>query len=549
MTSEWDQLANNKFIPTTSKSGRKEAWGTARPINVYDNLITRHLDLNGEKIAFVAYQRNKKITYSYNEINTLTRRLASLLANYVGNQDRILVIGPPCITTTLSILASSFIGCEHTVVMTSIAANAIEEIIELFKPKVVVTCNTKKHKMNHGIANISLEVKDKIIIHDSPKAGTEAKNAPYTYQPKDYLFSLFTSGTTGSPKQITHGAFGYLLFAAYTIEYFFNFKSNSTILCGSEAGWINGHTYSIYGPLLNGGTSILIETPSRLSSVDRLTRIASETELTILYLPVTTIRLLKAVASASTQNTFDTSKLKIESIGSMGEMLAPTIENWYSKYFSKDTIPVVNTYFQTETGGILCAKRWDSEPGITEGQIGEIPWYLDISSDKKGQLYLEKNIPGLMVNVKSNSKNDEELRRYYFDEDKGYRLHDYGKIINNNLYVSGRSDDVMKIRGIRIASGQIEAVALESPLVVECAAVEAKGRLDVTEITLYITTPQSDSRESRAEINPKQLLLTINEDLCAKVGEHISISKLIILKKLPKTQSGKIKRSELRNRS
>ena len=132
MTSEWDQLANNKFIPTTSKSGRKEAWGTARPINVYDNLITRHLDLNGEKIAFVAYQRNKKITYSYNEINTLTRRLASLLANYVGNQDRILVIGPPCITTTLSILASSFIGCEHTVVMTSIAANAIEEIIELF---------------------------------------------------------------------------------------------------------------------------------------------------------------------------------------------------------------------------------------------------------------------------------------------------------------------------------------------------------------------------------------------------------------------------------
>ena len=136
----------------------------------------------------------------------------------------------------------------------------------------------------------------------------------------------------------------------------------------------------------------------------------------------------------------------------MVEMLAPVIERWYRQRFTNTPIPVVNTYFRTETGGILCAKRWNDKPRIVEGEIGQIPWYLEVKTDEQGQLLLAKSLPDLMINVSSRDKDSQDLNRYYYNKDTNYLLHDNGKIIGNILYVSGRNDDVLKIKGVRIAS-------------------------------------------------------------------------------------------------
>ena len=178
--------------------------------------------------------------------------------------------------------------------MPSVSENAIKKINESFLPRVIINAIATNHTTMREIPIIGLRYENKKVKIKGHYPNQKRQRLSHTHiKLDDSLFSLFTSGTTGSPKKITHSAYGYLLLR-YTIEYYFNFQSSS-ILCGSEAGWINGHTYSIYGPLLKGGTSILIEEPSRLISMEYLTEVALKTKLTILYLPVTTIRLLKAV--------------------------------------------------------------------------------------------------------------------------------------------------------------------------------------------------------------------------------------------------------------
>ena len=543
MLKNWDEIGARLLKSNQTKEENTKDWGSTHSINVYDNLVGENICNKEEKTAFISVEGKEVSTYSYEEVDKQAKIIVSLLEKHVSAQERILIIGPPCAATTFTILASAYLGCEHTVIMPSVSENAIKKINESFLPRVIITCNSDKSRNYGEIPIIGLRYENKKVKikgHYPNQKKTEIK--PYTYKADDSLFSLFTSGTTGSPKKITHSAYGYLLFAAYTIEYYFNFQGDSSILCGSEAGWINGHTYSIYGPLLKGGTSILIEEPSRLISMEYLTEVALKTKLTILYLPVTTIRLLKAVDLSTKIKPNQKDLIHIKALGSMGEMLAPAIEDWFSKRFSDTPLPIVNTYFQTETGGILCAKRWNDEPGIFEGEIGKIPWYLKIRNDETGQLFLTKSIPGLMINVSSADRSQEDLKNYYYDSDNAYILHDYGKIVQNTLYVSGRNDDVMKVRGIRIASGQIEAAALEDPCIVECAAIETIGRLEIPEITLFATV--NDQQISR--VSEHDLLKNINKLIEERIGSHVSISTLNIIEKMPKTQSGKIKRSQLR---
>ena len=542
MSSDWDNIGKKILGCKQTKESQLTDWGYSHPINAYEALITKNVRSCREKVAFISYEDRGSFNYSYAEVDKQTKMIVSLLEQHVSQQERILIIGPPCAATTFTILASSFLGCEHTVVIPSTSEDSIKKIINQFNPRAIIICNTNNKQNYGGIPTIRLESDNNKIKADGEEiVGTTDLNS-YTYNPEDSLFSLFTSGTTGQPKKITHGAYGYLLFAAYTIEYYFNFQANSCILCGSEAGWINGHTYSIYGPLLKDGTSILIQDPSRLSSIEYLLEIAKNTNLTILYLPVTTIRLLKAIDFSANKKSNQIELLSVKTVGSMGEMLAPVIERWYRQRFTNTSIPVVNTYFQTETGGILCAKRWNDKPGIVEGEIGQIPWYLEVKTDEQGQLLLAKSLPGLMINVSSRDKDSHDLNRYYYNKDTNYLLHDNGKIIGNILYVSGRNDDVLKIKGVRIASGQIEAAALESPYIIECAAIEAEGRLGIPEIILFATL----NKQINLSNNQDDLLRSLNELMQAKVGTHIKISKIKILESMPKTHSGKIKRNYLR---
>lgn len=516
-------------------------WFPEYSIDAYSNLITRHLPLAGNKPCLKTFDKaGNSATYTYGEVDALVRIVVEKLNLPPGG--KLAVIGGPSIETATLVLASAFFGCHHTVVMPTLPPDSIAARLELFEPNLVIT---PPHWSGAGITTsrtaqvATLRIAgDNVWINEALCViGVSQERQSARYRASDALFSLFTSGSTGFPKGIVHGATGFLLYAHYTSNYFFGLGSHSTILCGAATGWINGHTYSIYGPLLHGATSVLVEQPARLSMLQPLIDILKSALPTILYLPVTTVRILRSISAMESPPDLG---LPLTAIGSMGEMLAPSTEQWFSDFFSGGRLPVVNTYFQTETGGILCAKQFNDSPGIREGEIGPIPWFSSIHA-KEGILELKSSVPGFMIDVISSDR-DNQIKKYF--PAGSFCLHDYGSIKNETLFCSGRSDDIINVRGSRMASGEIESHVLAIPNIMECAAVEFKNGMELTDLRLFAVL--SDCATLEDDFYQYQLLSQVTLLLKQKVSELAAPGSIIFVETLPKTLSGKILRRLLR---
>ena len=531
-------------IPSTAAqtlTAAPQSWFPEYSIDVYHNLITRHLPNSAKKPCLRTFNKTgNQATYTYGEVDALVRVIAAKLN--VAPSSKIAVIGGPSIETACVVLASAFLGCHHSVVIPSMPLDSILARLELFEPDIVLmpahwhmAADITSRMLEAATVKIDRErvwFNDKLCVNDRSFVGQSA-----TYHADEALFTLFTSGSTGFPKGIVHGTTGFLLYAHYTSHYFFGLDSDSTILCGAASGWINGHTYSIYGPLLHGATSVLIEEPARLSMLQPLVDILESAQPTILYLPVTTVRILRSIsAMASPPNL--TSPLA--AIGTMGEMLAPSTEQWFSSFFSAGRLPIINTYFQTETGGVLCAKQCNDLPGIQEGEIGPLPWFTNIRANH-GILELTNSVPGFMIDIISADR-ERQINKYF--QSDSYCLHDYGRLQKGTLFCSGRSDDIINVRGTRLASGEIESHILAIPNIVECAAVEFKNSLELTDMRLF-TVLRDHSLLEDANY-PYAILAEVTLILKRKVSELASPGSIVFVETLPKTLSGKILRRLLR---
>ncbi len=518
-----------------------DKWFPGYEINVYKNLIQRHLKINKNKacILYLNLNNNKEI-YTYSEIDILVKKLVFEID--FENLKKIAIIGSPCPETFISVLASAYLGCHHTVLIPVLSQTSIKKRLEIFQPDIILNCSNKILKNHNNISISKLEIENKKIYINGELIKQKEKNdasKSNIYKASQPLFTLFTSGSTGFPKGITHSSIGYLMFSAYTASYYFNLNSKSLILCGSETGWINGHTYSIYAPLINSATSILISDPACLSNPKYLEDCIEKCLPSILYLPVTTVRLLKAAYLNRKKRVFKS----IKSLGTMGEMLAPSIDSWFSSQFSKIDLPIVNTYFQTETGGILCAKNYKSNPGIKPGEIGYLPWYLSIESNEK-RLKLTSSLPGMMIGLYANDY-DKTSSNYF--QNGCFNLNDYGYISESKLFVEGRTDDVVNIKGMRFTSGEIESSILSLDSITECAAVEHKNKLGITTLLLFIVSPIiNNSNELTILDYTKRLLPEIRKKIIKDIGTNLNISEIVFVKTLPKTPSGKILRRYLR---
>ena len=518
-----------------------DKWFSGYKINVYKNLIQRNLKINKNKncILYLNSNHNKEI-YTYSEIDLLVKKLVLEIDS--ENIKKIAIIGSPCPETFISVLVSAYLGCQHTVLIPVLSQTSIEKRLDIFQPDIILNCSNRILKSHNNILMTTLNIENKNIYLNGSLIKQKKEN--YTREPKMYLanqplFTLFTSGSTGFPKGITHSSIGYLLFSAYTAIYYFNLDSKSLILCGSETGWINGHTYSIYAPLINSATSILINDPSCLSNPKYLEDCIEKCLPSILYLPVTTVRLLKAAYLNRKKRVFKS----IKSLGTMGEMLAPSIEAWFSEQFSEIDLPIVNTYFQTETGGILCAKNYKSNPGIKPGEIGYLPWYLSIESNEK-RLKLTGSLPGMMIGLFAN--NYDKTSSNYF-QNGCFNLNDYGYISESKLFVEGRTDDVINIKGMRFTSGEIESSIISLNSIIECAAVEHKNKLGISTLLLFIVSPEINNSIELLRIDHTKLLLSeIRKKIINDIGTNLNISEIVFVKSLPKTPSGKILRRHLR---
>ncbi len=525
-------------------------WFPDGKTNVYFNCIKKNvLKGLGNKTALITIDENwseNKITYR--ELDNYVQRFASIINKKSKNSNQIMIHGSASLETSISMFSCAKLGITHTVIFEELQSEAILKRIKLLKPQIIITRTKDKKnldffkknskKYNYKIIhfqNLKLDKSTFNLNIDDIIRSKCSRSSSKEISSNHHLFNLFTSGSTGEPKGITHSSAGYLIYSKFSCQKKFGMKKNSIMFCVSDAGWINGHTYSLYGPLSIGATSIIMEKPISILNVKKFLKVLETHKVTILYLPVTLIRMLKSI---DPNIKFRSKNLK--TLGSMGEPLASSIAKWYAISFVKKNNPIVNTYFQTETGGIIFSPEFnDKLKNKTYGTVGRpISTYLKLNTKIKQKL-IELKIktiwPGCMINV----INGKKIWEKYWDKNGYFNLFDIGKLNKNNcLVINGRSDDVINIRGHRIGSEEIESIILKIKNVSEVSAVSIKDKIEGHKIVIF----SSINSKNFIKIEKK-----INDELYKNFGSYALPKKIFFLSSLPKTRSGKIMRRILRD--
>lgn len=530
----WDKVPKKIFS--------KKKWFDDGRLNISFNCLDLNIkNGNGKKTALVFFDKNfKRYEYSYEELLSLTINFSRFLAKMsTSKNSRVMIHGSASIETAVSMLACSRLGFFHSVIFNELTYDSIQVRVKLFKPNLIISraddddienkFNNHFHKLILFRENPSkFSMIKKTSISELGKVENLRPKKIKNFPSNTNFFCLFTSGSTGKPKGIIHSMGPYLLYAKYTCSKYFGMKNNSVSLTASDAGWINGHTYALYGPLTLGAKTIILESPLMILDQEFLKKIIYEEKISILYLPVTLIRLLRGILKDKIKSKY------LKTLGSMGEPLAPSIGNWYSKIFNLDKKSIVNTYFQTETGGIITAPTFrDKTKKHPHGCVGKINKTVGMFIDKKSnELLLKNSWPGCFKSV----INGKEIEKKYWNDDKFFKMFDIGRIKKSSLYINGRSDDVLNVRGHRIGSEEIESILIKITEVSEVSAVGIPDSVEGNKIIIFIKS-----------INKiKNLKNKIDDQLIKYFGTFAIPKDIIYVKNLPKTRSGKILRRVLR---
>jgi len=528
----WNKKPKKALI---KKKDHYPEWFSDGKINIYDNCILNNIK-NGlsNKIALRAVNSKKEIKeYTYKEIDVLVNNFCSFILQYFKKKKifnkKIMIHSSASIYSAISMLSCAKLGIHFSVIFEDLELNAINKRIKLFKPDIFIS----KWNKNFFFKKFSLSKlnKTKFIFFDDIKIFKKRKknyNIQYFKSTKS-LFTLFTSGSTGVPKGVVHSSGGYLVYSKHTCIKQFGMNSESVVLTASDAGWINGHTYALFGPLSLGASSILLESPMLLLDLPFLKNILKY-KISILYLPVTLIRLIKAINSD-----INIKSKYLITLGSMGEPLASSIGKWFAKSFNLKKKAIINTYFQTETCGIIASPKFtDKTVNVPHGSVGSpVNRFIKLTSltkNKNKEIQIKNSWPGCMKNIINGKK---EWKKYW--SKKGYfRMFDLASIQNANIHIHGRIDDVINIRGHRIGSEEIESTVLQIKEVYECSAILIDDDLEGAVIVLFIVSKKQNLDQK------------IEDKIFSNFGSFALPKKIYYLSQLPKTRSGKILRRLLR---
>ncbi|KAL1921462.1 uncharacterized protein VTP21DRAFT_11178 [Calcarisporiella thermophila] len=573
-----DLLSWEKPFTKVSSGGFENGdvkWFEDGTLNAAYNCVDRHAHANPDKVAII-YEaddshESRKVTYG--ELYREVKRLANLLLSLGTKKgDSVAVYLPMIPEAAVAFLACARIGCTHSVIFAGFSAESLRERMKDAGSKILITADEGKRGgktiATKKIADEALEGLDcvkHVIVYkrtggnvpfstprdlwwheEIEKQSDECPPTPVSAE--DPLFLLYTSGSTGKPKGVLHTTGGYLLGAAMTVKYIFDYQEGDIHGCMADVGWITGHTYIIYGPLCLGATTLIFESVPTYPDASRYWAVVDKYRITQLYLAPTAIRALRRLGDSWVEK-HDLSSLRV--LGSVGEPINPEAWLWYYEKVGRGRCSIVDTYWQTETGSIIITPL----PGCTPTRPGSAtfpffgiqPAVLDpyTGEELKGEnvtgvLAVKRPWPSMARTVYGDHPRflDTYLRPYpgyYFTGDGVTRDED------GYYWIRGRVDDVINVSGHRLSTAEIESALIHHPAVAEAAVIG--GHDDVTGQSIHVfATIKPHAAEANETVLTKELVLQVR----TTIGPFAAPKRIYIVADLPKTRSGKIMRRILR---
>lgn len=541
-------------------------------LNVSANCLDRHLSERGDKVAIIWEGDNpaedRKITYR--ELHAEVCKFANVLkAQGVKRGHMVCLYMPMVPEAAIAMLACTRIGAVHSIVFGGFSPEALSGRIIDSGASVVITADEGlrggrpiplKKNVDEALTHPDTKVSKVIVLkrtggnvawhehrdiwwHDavnaaSPDCPPEAMGA------EDPLFVLYTSGSTGKPKGVLHTTGGYLVYAALTFKYVFDYHEEDIYWCTADVGWVTGHSYLVYGPLANGATTVMFEGVPNYPATNRMSQVVDKHQVTILYTAPTAIRALMAKGKEAVEGT---SRTSLRIMGSVGEPINPEAWEWYYRTIGDERCPIVDTWWQTETGGILITPL----PGVTALKPGSAtrpffgvqPALVDnlgepLEGATEGNLVITDSWPGQMRTVFGDH---ERFEQTYFSTFPGrYFTGDGARRDEDGYYwITGRVDDVLNVSGHRMGTAEIESALVAHPKIAEAAVVGVPHEIKGQGIYAYVTliAGEEPSRELHKEVK---------EWVRKEIGAIAAPDVIHWAEGLPKTRSGKIMRRILR---
>ena len=576
----WSEIAEsftwkkkwNKVLEWNFKEP-KVKWFIDGKLNITENCIDRHLKSLGNKTAIIWEPNNsdeKEKHISYNELHKEVCRFSNVLKKYnVQKGDRVCIYMPMVPELTYAVLACARIGAVHSVVFAGFSANSLSDRINDSSCKVLLTAdgvyrgnkeillkeicdealnNTPSIEKCIVLKRTGLKVNMKsgrdIWWHEALQSVAETFQAE-TMDAEDILFILYTSGSTGKPKGVVHTCGGYMVFAEYSFRNVFQYNNNDIYWCTADIGWVTGHSYIIYGPLLAGATTIMFEGIPTYPDAGRFWKVCEKYKVNIFYTAPTAIRALMSFGDGFA-DPYNLSSLKV--LGTVGEPINEEAWHWYNEKIGKKNCPIVDTWWQTETGGILISPL----AGITKLKPSfatlPLPGVQPVLVDNNGKVIENNGVEGNLcikfpwpAMIRTTYGDHERCRQNYFSTYKNlYFTGDGCKRDEDGYYrITGRVDDVINVSGHRLGTAEIESAINEHENVVESAVVGYPHDIKGTGIYAYVICRKKTNDEEKQR---KEILQTVTK----VIGSIAKPDQIQFVSGLPKTRSGKIMRRILR---
>jgi acetyl-CoA synthetase len=566
---KWDKVLEWDFVDLDVK------WFVNGKLNITENIFEKNLFIYGDKPAIVWEPNNPSepsITLTYRQLCDQVCQFANvLLQNGVKKGDRVCIYMPMVPEAAVAMLACARIGAVHSVVFAGFSASSLADRINDAEVRVVLTSDGNfrgpksipvKAVVDEALENCPLV--DRVIVlkrtsmavtmkpgrdiwwHDAIR-GVSSENKAEEMDSEDNLFVLYTSGSTGKPKGVVHTTGGYMVYTAYTFANVFQYDPNDIYFCTADVGWVTGHSYIVYGPLLNGATVVMFEGVPNYPGVDRFWDIIEKHKVTHLYTAPTALRSLMGYGTEPIER-HDLSSLKV--LGSVGEPINEEAWQWYYTHVGKGNCPIVDTWWQTETGGIMVSPIAGITPTKPAYATLPLPGVQLMIVDNEGKELKGNNVEGNLCikfpwpgMIRTTYGDHQRCINTYFATYKGlYFTGDGVKRDADGYYrILGRVDDVINVSGHRLGTAEVENAINSHPLVLESAVVGFPHDVKGQGIYAYVVLDEASKTH-----DPEKIKDSLLAAVTKVIGPIAKPDKIQVVSGLPKTRSGKIMRRILR---